>query len=243
MRYSTPPAEAFPALPVPAAQVTAELEREAAVPAGEHPYPPVSPVRPYAPAPVAADVPWPAAAVPPAPSFTPVAPARPAAYDSSQEATARTLASMQARGWTPARPDYEPRYPTVDALVTAIFSTEEAPPLPARVPGASLGRPVQPQAGPSRGALLADERARCRLAEIVYRAARDAEPKYGPYCPDCKASDSGWCDDCTRADTESALLYELHDLILAADTYAAAAVLVARSVMPPMTVHAAGGAR
>jgi hypothetical protein len=93
---------------------------------------------------------------------------------------------------------------------------------------------------PSARALLADERARYALAEIVYAAAREAEPDYGTYCPDCKAAACGWCEACERADVKAAGLYRLHDLILAADTYAAAAVLVARSVLPVKAVDAEG---
>jgi hypothetical protein len=124
---------------------------------------------------------------------------------------------------------------------------------PPRHPGETLaGRPV-PSAGRvtnlalltrvrdrlrKSSADLADERARYALAEIVYAAARHAEPPYGAYCPDCKAA--GWCEACEQADAKSAGLYRLHDLILAADTYAAAVILVARSGQPPMTIHAEG---
>lgn len=82
---------------------------------------------------------------------------------------------------------------------------------------------------PSPAALLRDEMARYRLAEIVFAAARNAEPPYGPYCPDCKTSSTGWCEPCDRARERSEALDRLHDLILAADTYATAAVLVART--------------
>ena len=150
---------------------------------------------------------------------------------------------------------YAPSMAAVDRPGPAIVVPPDEPRFtPLRRPGATLaGRAVPvPSAGrvtnlalltKVRDALrkseaeLADERARYALADIVYAAAKQAEPPFGFYCPDCKATDSGWCDPCGRADEKAAGLYRLYDLILAADTYAAAAELVARSVL------ATGGAR
>jgi hypothetical protein len=87
---------------------------------------------------------------------------------------------------------------------------------------------------------LADQRARYALAEIVYAAARHAEPPYGLYCPDCRAAASGWCDACIAAEEKSGALDQLHGLILAADTFAAAVMLVARAQTWPAAAAVTG---
>jgi hypothetical protein len=151
----------------------------------------------------------------------------------------------------PERSIYAPGMAAADreAFVRGDFDLDRRPSV--RQPGAAVRaiRPVPvPQAqaeanvavmakvrdrlNRSIAADLADKRARYALAEIVFAAARHARPPYGPYCPDCKAADSGWCEPCIRADLKSTGLYRLHDLILAADTYAAAVILLARMDHP-----------
>lgn len=193
----------------------------------------------FTPAPVAVDVPSSAAVVPPPePTFTP------------RRLTPPRLPRRQPRaGLTApvpfARPERDlallakvsdglrnmPREGEVlfAGVVAGVYGTG-----PAAVA-------VQPQAAPAP--TPADERARYALAEIVYAAALHAEPQYGPYCPGCKAADSGRCAECLEAGAKSEALYRLHGLILAADTYAAAVVLVARSVLSPAVVYAEGAAR
>lgn len=194
----------------------------------------------FTPAPVAVDVPSSAAVVPPPePTFTP------------RRLTPPRLPRRQPRaGLTGPVPFARPERDLVvlakvsDALRNrprdgeVLFAEAVAD-----VYGTGPAVVVQPQAAPVPAPTPADERARYALAEIVYAAALHAEPPYGPYCPGCKAADSGWCAECLEAGAKSEALYRLHGLILAADTYAAAVVLVARSVLSPAVVYAEGAAR
>lgn len=118
-----------------------------------------------------------------------------------------------------------------EALYLATVTEHYTAPRPTFAPRGACAPARAPQ--PSAGALADDERARYALAELVHAAARHAEPPYGPYCADCRAADTEWCDSCRRADEKATGLDRLHDLILAADTYATAVVLVALSVLPP----------
>lgn len=182
----------------------------------------------YGPAPVAVDVPSSAAVVPPAqPTFTPfrrpgaTLAARPVPVPAAGRVTNVALLAKVSDGLRNMPREGEVLFAGV---VAGVYGTG---------PAAVV---VQPQAAPAP--TPADERARYALAEIVYAAALHAEPPYGPYCPDCKNSDSGWCAECLEAGAKSEALYRLHGLILAVDTYAAAAVLVARSALSPVVVYA-----
>jgi hypothetical protein len=183
---------------------------------GQHPYPEETAAVPWFTGAHAVDVPEAAVVVPAEPTFTPLR--RPGA-----SLVGRTVSVPPAGRVTDL------------ALLRRVRDGVENYTGPAAVVP-----PVEVPAAPSPEALLADERARYALADIVYAAAKNAEPPFGFYCPDCKATDSGWCDPCGRADEKAAGLYRLYDLILAADTYAVAAELVARSVLPPMVTRTEG---
>lgn len=202
-----------------------------------HPYPEgTTLVRPFAPAPVAVDVPSSAAVVPPpVPSFTPVAgepldvrePGANYGYPVPLTAQPDDLVLLDRVHRSLKR---LPRRD--EAIYAGAFSEHHGTaPRPVLAPVADL---VPPR--PS----LAEDLARYRLAEIVYAAARHAEPLYGPYCPDCKASPAEWCDRCADAEAKSDALDRLHDLILAADSFATAVVLAGRSLLAPKVVHVEG---
>lgn len=142
---------------------------------------------------------------------------------------------VEKQGWPAAPP--ESRYATVGDAAEAAVAAErirvKVGPLPVRRPLASLPPAVQsfrafPDPAPAHVPTPDEELARLRLADIVYAAGRHAEPALGIYCPDCRAA-AAWCDACMHARVTAEKLYALHDLILAADTYAAAALLVANA--------------
>jgi hypothetical protein len=221
-------------LPYPGMDLAQERAKQHARAAGVDTAP--APVYWYAPGQAAADMPSGAVVPQPVPPFTPVtAPAldvrRPGASCSGPAPRAAAALTVTDLALLKRTRDSLKRLPRVDEKIYAAAFSEHH---------GTASRPVAAPAPAAPRSSVAEDLARFRLADIVYAAALHAEPPYGVYCPDCKAADSGWCEPCGDAAAKSEALYRLHDLILAADTFAAAVVMAGRSLLSPMVVHAEG---